>query len=438
MQTNRIIRDPIYGFISLSYYGFIQQIVDTTYFQRLRRLSQLGVSQYVYPTATHSRLNHSLGAMELFVRLFDHLFKNSKENKDDVEQLRKTGIAAILLHDIGHGPFSHASEKIFSFNHEGMTSDIIQHTPIREILINSNIDLTALNQIITKTAPPKYKLLSQIISSQLDVDRLDYLTRDTYFTGVGFSSIDLERIILMMEIYEGSGDINGYAVINNKGMQSIESYVLSRHLMYEAVYYHKTTRCIELLIDKIFLRARTLAEKDKISIPEEINFLKENRPLTYQDIFNLDDHIIYSIILKWSYNDDIILQDLAKRVINRKPLKGIDLSSNELLKKYLDKKGNIESALKDAKQFFDPDYYLFTDNPADQPYFPYSPRGPDDETTVITNIFALSNQGEPREVSQLSQVINALSQKQYHLRVYFPREIVSEALSILGRSTKSG
>jgi HD superfamily phosphohydrolase len=128
VQKNRIIRDPIYGFISLSYYEFIQGIIDNPYFQRLRRLSQLGVSSYVYPTATHSRLNHSLGAMELFIRLFDHLFENPKEKKEDVEQLRKTGIASILLHDIGHGPFSHASEKIFGFKHEAMTEEIIQNT----------------------------------------------------------------------------------------------------------------------------------------------------------------------------------------------------------------------------------------------------------------------------------------------------------------------
>jgi HD superfamily phosphohydrolase len=209
-QKETIIRDPIHDFIDVSHYDFILKIIHTPYFQRTRRLSQLGVSLFVYPSATHSRFNHSLGAMEVFVRLFHHLYKDEMKGKV-YHNLRKTGIASVLLHDIGHGPFSHASEGPLGFQHEMMSMEIVKTNEIRGILEDADICVEDVLSVISKTATGKMKLLSQLIGSELDVDRLDYLARDIYFTGVGFGGVDLQRIIKTMTISRSNNFLNGYA-----------------------------------------------------------------------------------------------------------------------------------------------------------------------------------------------------------------------------------
>lgn len=225
IKKRTIIRDPIYGFIDLShYYPLINKIIETPYFQRLRRLSQLGVSIFVYPSATHSQFNHSLGSMELFARLFDNLYKD-KDHDEEYHRLRKLGIASILLHDIGHGPFSHATESIFGFKHETLSIRIIQEK-MGSLLEQEDIAPKDVVSVISKATVGPEKLLSQLITSQLDVDRLDYLARDIYFTGVGFGGVDLERIMRTLTIYENSGFLEGYAVVEEKGKHSIESYSL--------------------------------------------------------------------------------------------------------------------------------------------------------------------------------------------------------------------
>jgi HD superfamily phosphohydrolase len=425
--SKRIIRDPIHGFISLSHYEFVQDLVDTEHFQRLRRLYQLGVSIYVYPSATHNRLNHSLGAMHLFVRLFDSLYHDySRSSK--ITKLRKLGIASVLLHDIGHGPFSHMSEKIFEFNHEKMTNEIIENTEIKDILSDAGIRVNDVTRVIGKTSPPEHRLIAQLTSSQLDVDRLDYLARDTYFTGAEFGRVDINRITEMMAIYKGAGDVKGYAVTVNKGINSVEAYILSRHLMYQGVYFHKTTRCFELIFAKLFERAKALVSKSKLVLPKELEFIAGGA-LDFRDIRFLDDHVIYSIILQWTKSQDRILKDLADRIVNRRPLKGIEVKPGES-KPYWDNMKNIEKVLR--SHHFDPTYYLLSDEPSEQPYSPYSPRGADDKTTVMTNIFVLDEHGQPKEISQLSPVVKSLSDEHFNFRLYVPHSCVTETSRILG------
>ena len=434
MTKERMIRDPIHGFISLSHYTFIQELVDTKYFQRLRRIAQLGVSVYVYPSATHNRFNHVLGVMELFVRLFDNLFRNSTEKRENIEIKKKLGIATILLHDIGHGPFSHVSEDIFGIKHESIAKDIIVKTEIKDILDKWQIKGSDVIEIMDRTTVD-YKIISQLISSQLDVDRLDYLARDSYFTGTGFGKIDLDRIIRMMEIFHSGGDMDGYAVTRNGGKYSIESYVLSRHLMYQGVYLHKATRCIQLLIEKLFTHAKCLAQENKIELPDEIGFLKGGKMKPedlYKDLYMLDDHMMFSIISRWTKSPDSILRDYASRILNRKILKGIELQRKEY-KKYTDNIKQIEKTLENAN--FDPSHYLLNDDPADLPYSPYLPKSPDDRTSVITNIFILDELNKPREISELSPVVKALSEYQDNFRVYVPVQCESATLNILGRTT---
>ena len=234
-RKETIIRDPIHDFIDVSRYDFILKIINTPYFQRTRRLSQLGVSLFVYPSATHSRFNHSLGAMEVFVRLFDYLHRDEVKGKS-YHKLRKTGIASVLLHDIGHGPFSHATEGPLGFQHEMMSMEMVKTHEITEILEGEGICAKDVLSVISKTATGKLKLLSQLIGSELDVDRLHYLARDIYFTGVGFGGVDLQRIIRTMTISKSKGFLNGYAVVEEKGKDSVEAYLLTRTLMYDDVY----------------------------------------------------------------------------------------------------------------------------------------------------------------------------------------------------------
>jgi len=429
-MKERLVRDPIHNFISLSDYEFVQKLIDTEYFQRLRRLFQLGISFYVYPTATHNRLSHSLGSMELFGRIFDNLHKGNET--DSTVKLRKIGIATILLHDIGHGPLSHVSENIFGFCHEDMTKKIVKDSQIKEILDGDGICSEDVIKIINRTSPsPEYKLISQLVSSQLDVDRLDYLSRDAYFTGVLFGKIDLERIIRTLQIYEGEGEINGYFVSSNKGLEAIESYVLSRDLMYRGVYYHKTTRGFERLIQSVFKRAIWLAEEGKLTLPQEFEFLIKGNDLSINDLIQLDDYVVYYLIKQWTKNDDRTLKDLANRIINRKPLKQIEI---EQLKKLMENHEKIKTILKEKG--FDPDYYLLIDEPTETPYSPYSPKGAEDETNVITNIFVLNKENKPEEISQLSKVVKILAEKQSFFRIYIPEECKAQTLSILGLNGK--
>ena len=288
------VRDPIYGFISLSHYEFVKELVDTALFQRLGRLCQLGVSVYVYPSAVHNRFIHSLGAMELFARTFDSLFRDSDLDSAEVDRLKRLGIASALLHDIGHGPFSHASEKIFDFEHQNLTKDITEKSEIRDILSKHSIKPTDVTDILQRTTTDN-GLITQCINSQLDIDRLDYLARDAYFCGVGFGNIDVERIIRMLRIYHAPGfDINGFAVSDRKGISSLESYIMTRHLMYQDIYFHKATRCLELLIANLFNRAMSMAQDNKISLPEEIPFLIQSRKISWEDLSMLDDHVVYT------------------------------------------------------------------------------------------------------------------------------------------------
>lgn len=307
-KKRTIIRDPVHKFIDLSHYDFIVKIINTPYFQRTRRLSQLGVSLFVYPSATHSRFNHSLGAMEVFVRLFDHLHRDERKN-NSYHNLRKTGIAAVLLHDIGHGPFSHASEKPLNFEHDLMSEEIVKTKEIRKILEEEQICVEDVLSIISRRAKRKLKLASQLINSQLDADRLDYLARDIYFTGVGFGGVDLERIIRTLTISKSKGFLNGYAVVEEKGKDSVEAYLLTRTLMYENVYYHKTTRSVECLLSMVISRVKDLYNEGKSSIPPELKFVERgngvlNRQLNPEYILLLDDHSVYALLLRWSKNND--------------------------------------------------------------------------------------------------------------------------------------
>ena len=426
-----VIRDPIHGFISLSHFDFIEPLTETPYFQRLRRLTQLGVSVYVYPSATHNRLNHTLGAMELFTRLFDHLFKDSL-NDNEVQNLKRLGVAATLLHDFGHGPFSHASEKAFEFKHIDFSKKIIAETEIKDILQKGGVDHNDVNAVLSDTATDKKVIISQLVSSELDVDRLDYLSRDSYFTGAGFGNIDLQRIIRTMTIFNGSGQLENHAVTQFKGKYSLEAYVLARHLMYQGVYFHKATRCVEKLIEATLSRAGELAQENKLALPDELAFLKSGTKMTLEQHQNLDDHVVFSILVRWTKNDDPVLRDLSGRILNRDLLKAIEVQGKDFASLF-DKGPEIKKLLSDNG--LNGAYYFLLDDPKEQPYKPYKPIRVDEAgETEMTNIFVLKD-GTPEEISDrsVSEVVNALTKYEYSFRVYVPEKYRERVQGLLGK-----
>lgn len=311
-NKRKIINDPVHGFITIPD-EFTFDLIGHTYFQRLRRIKQLGLTGLVYPGAVHTRFHHALGAMHLMMLAIDTL------KIKEVEITEKEALAAynaILLHDIGHGPFSHALEHciVHNVNHEDLTLLFMNN-------MNNEFDgkLSESMDIFTNNHPTKF--LHQLVSGQLDVDRLDYLSRDSFFTGVSEGIIGTERIIKMLNVAEGN------LVAEVKGIYSIEKFIISRRLMYWQVYLHKTVIAAEQLLVKILQRAEYLVKNgSNINVSDNLRLFLENyftleefkRNSILLDTFaQLDDNDIMFNIKIWQNNADFILSVLSKNLINR-------------------------------------------------------------------------------------------------------------------------
>jgi HD superfamily phosphohydrolase len=302
----KIINDPVYGFITIPN-DLAFQIVDHPYFQRLRNIKQLGLSNYVYPGANHTRFHHALGAMHLMMETIDVLRnKNISISNDEAE----AAIAAILLHDIGHGPFSHCLEGVLMLDkhHEDVSLKIMHE--LNEQL-NGKLDLAI--SIFTNNYQRKF--FHQLVSSQLDVDRLDYLTRDSFFSGVAEGVISYDRIIKMLNVE------NDELVVEEKGIYSIEKFLTSRRLMYWQVYLHKTVIAVEQLLIKIIQRARELNIKNQLQFktPGLAFFL--NNEIDEQKWLNafllLNDAEILTNVNYWQNESDECISLLSKMLMNR-------------------------------------------------------------------------------------------------------------------------
>ncbi|MDX6181492.1 HD domain-containing protein [Flavobacterium sp. Fl-77] len=318
----KIFNDPIYGFISIPN-ELIYDLIQHPYFQRLRRISQMGLSYLVYPGANHTRFHHALGCMHLMQKAVETLrFKGIAISSEEENAL----YIAILLHDIGHGPFSHAMEKsiVEDVNHEAI-SLLFMHQ------LNEEFDgkLSLAIQVFKGEYHRKFML--QLISSQLDMDRMDYLKRDSFYTGVAEGNVNSERLIQMMNV------VDGVLVIEEKGIYSVEKFLLSRRLMYWQAYLHKTSLVAELILMKVLKRAKELTLKG-VNLPcsEPLKFFMQNK-ITLEgfdaenlDLFSqLDDFDIISALKTWQKQDDFILSTLSKMIINRDLLK-IKLSAEKI------------------------------------------------------------------------------------------------------------
>ncbi len=304
MSFHKIINDPVYGFITIDD-ELILQLIAHPFYQRLRRIHQMAMAHLVYPGAVHTRLHHSLGAYHLMRCALYELKGKGIEVSDDEEQAAKI---AILLHDIGHGPFSHALEQTLA---EGMHHEEISLLIIQELNKQFDGKLSMAIEIFTDKYPKKF--LHQLVSGQLDVDRMDYLTRDSFFTGVIEGAIGYDRILKMLTVH------NGELMIEEKGIYSIEKFLVARRLMYWQVYLHKTVLSAEQMLKRIIKRAKLV----KATCHEPLNSFI-NQPLetvTLEQFCSIDDYDVLVAIKNWSNHPDKVLSILCNGIIDRKLLK---------------------------------------------------------------------------------------------------------------------
>ncbi|WP_036154194.1 HD domain-containing protein [Maribacter forsetii] len=309
----KIFNDPIYGFIRIPN-ALIFDLIADPYFQRLRRISQMGLSYLVYPGAHHTRFHHALGCMYLMQKSIQVLrFKGVEITETEEEGL----LCAILLHDIGHGPFSHAMEHSIV---EGVSHEFISLQFMHELNERFNGSLTEAISIFTGNHSKKF--LNQLVSSQLDMDRLDYLKRDSFYTGVAEGNTNAERLITMLNV------IDGNLVIEEKGIYSVEKFLMARRFMYWQVYLHKTAVVAERLLISILKRARFLIEKgETLNSSESLHFFLTNHidinnfdNETLAKFAKLDDIDILSALKEWQFSSDFVLASLCEMIINRKLL----------------------------------------------------------------------------------------------------------------------
>jgi HD superfamily phosphohydrolase len=304
MPFRKIINDPVYGFITIDD-ELIYQIISHPYYQRLRRINQMAMAYLVYPGAVHTRLHHSLGAYHLMYNALNELKSKGFDITMAEDQAAKI---AILLHDIGHGPFSHALEHVLI---EGMHHEEISLLIMKELNTQFNGQLQLAIDIFTGVHPKKF--LHQLISGQLDVDRMDYLTRDSFFSGVNEGVIGYDRILKMITVH------NGELMVEEKGIYSIEKFLVARRLMYWQVYLHKTVNCAEQMLQRIIKRAKQIKAPAQPPLHKLIN--EPNSKVTIQEFCSLDDYDLLAAIKTWSLHEDKILSTLCKGIINRQLLK---------------------------------------------------------------------------------------------------------------------
>ncbi len=393
-NKKKLVNDPVYGFIAIPD-DLIFDIIQHPYFQRLRRISQLGLTNLVYPGALHTRFHHALGAMHLMTIAIATIRRKGHEITTEEE---RGVLIAILLHDIGHGPFSHTLEYdiVNKVSHEDISSFFIERI---SIAFDGKLDLALL---IFKNNYHK-KFLYQLVSSQLDMDRLDYLNRDSFYTGVSEGKIGSDRIIEMLNVHEGN------LVLEEKGIYSIEKFIVARRLMYWQVYLHKTVTASELMLIKIMQRAKELSTQnvELFASPAFQFFLKnaisnedfKHNPIVLEQFAQMDDYDILGAVKVWQNHSDKILSFLCKRLINR-----------ELFKIELSKEPFSEERIQLERETVKAKYDL---NDEELSYFVYSEKRSNNAyNKKYQKINILMKNGEIIDISQASDNLNisALSQ----------------------------
>jgi HD superfamily phosphohydrolase len=408
----RIYRDPVHNIIALSEErpddALLIDLINTPEFQRLRYIKQLGLALYTFQGAEHSRFTHSLGVMHIMTRVLDHLGRRHTIS----DEARLVARAAALLHDIGHGPFSHVIEKVLKQNHEQWTMQIIADsaTVIHQCL--AGYDATLPEKVIA-AIDHRYRpaFVGQLVSSQLDVDRFDYLLRDSLMTGAKYGNYDLEWILHALEIDERGDRV----YVASNGFFAVEEYLQARYYMFRQVYFHRSLRTAEAVLMSILRRAVELMKIGKLNFVVEGSVMEQvlaGHELTIADYLHFDDHDVMFHIKQWTRESDKILQDLSRRFIERRLFKAIDLDMEEDERALFIRRARQRVAARG----FNPDYYLIEDRAADIPYYSYyRPEGK-------TRIF-IERGGTICDIAKVSSVVRGMRGYELH-RLCFPQEVI--------------
>ncbi|RXP57082.1 HD domain-containing protein [Lutibacter sp. HS1-25] len=399
----KILNDPIYGFITIPN-ALIYDLIEHPYFQRLRRISQMGLSYLVYPGAHHTRFHHAIGSMHLMQKAVDVLkFKGIEISNEEANAL----YIAILLHDIGHGPFSHALEQsiVKGVHHEDISLKFME-------ALNEEFNGQLSLAITIFKAEYHRKFFYQLISSQLDMDRLDYLKRDSFYTGVAEGNINSERLLVMLNV------VNDELVVEEKGIYSVEKFIVARRLMYWQVYLHKTGLVAEKVLERVLKRAKELVLQG-VDLPasKAFKYFLKNQTATAQfsveklkTFAKLDDYDVLSAIKDWISNEDELLSKLSESLINRRFPKVIlqrDPFSETEITAACEK---ITSKIKLSETQLD--YVFFTGKVKNQAY-----------DTTKDNIKILFKNGDIKDISEASDQLNiqALASPVYKYYMCYPK-----------------
>lgn len=420
LPREKVFRDPVHDYIYVQH-QVILDLINTKEMQRLRRVKQLGASSFTFHGAEHSRFTHSLGVYEITRRICDLFLRNyPTENPgdglwDDSERL--VALCAALLHDIGHGAYSHTFEHIFHTNHEMITQEIITSpkTGVNKVLRNVDPEFPKQVAAVINHTYSNPQVV-QMISSQCDADRMDYLLRDAYNTGASYGNFDLTRILRVMRPYSGG------ICFDISGMHAVEDYIISRLQMYMQVYFHPVSRSMEVILSHLLKRAKQLADKmptNDSSTPYLLMPFFQNN-FDIDDYLKLDDGVLNTYFIHWVDSKDSILSDLADRFINRRPLKSVEFNSDT--KKLIPK---LQELIKQVG--FAPEYYTDTNNSFDLPYDAYDPK----KKHHATQIELRRPDGTMVELSKVSRLVNAVTGKQLgDERFFFPKEMLNSANNI--------
>lgn len=427
----KLFRDPVHDIIAFDTSDEVESVlfdlICTGTFQRLRRIRQLGFAHLVYHGAEHSRFQHSLGVIHVARRILSRLDVSS----DD----RLEALCAAALHDIGHGPFSHAIEKVTGVHHEDYTRALVldPDSDIYPILARQSADLP--ERVASYFGPPsefptERQALRDVVSSQLDADRLDYILRDGLATGVKIGVYDFERILTMFRIT----DVDGASrlAVSYRAREAVEGYLIARFHMFKQVYLHKTVRSAEKMLEAVLRRAGELLEAGHAisgSLDPVLARLLRGERLAEGDYLRLDDTDIWVALKQWRVSDDPILANLSAGLLDRSLYKTFTLDASDpvAVARLHDRARGIA-----REQGYDPDYAVLIDRAQDTPYRPYAPE--DGRTT--SHIPILSPDGQVRPIEEVSDLVHLLGRDAYKItRLCVPSELrkpLDEVVAIIG------
>ena len=423
-MPQRNYRDPLHNIISLDEARLddrlIVELIDSVEFQRLRRIKQLGLAMFTYQGAEHSRFTHSIGVMHLMTRALDLLGAHHKIS----DEARVVGRAGALLHDLGHGPFSHVIEKVFGFHHEDWTCRVVldENTEVNRKLRSFDASLPdKLASLYKHSYSPAF--VSQLVSSQLDCDRMDYLMRDSLMTGAKYGMFDSEWVLHALKIDESQR-----VYVEAKGLYAVEEYLQARYYMFRQVYFHRTLRSAEAVLVATLNRARALLQLGQLRfrMPDSaFERLLTGESISTSEYLQLDDTDLTFHLKQWSRDPDPMLADLAGRFMARRLFKVMDVTLQKDLFDQFWKRA--QECVRRAG--FDPEYYLLMDRAADVPYYGYySPASIDPSGLIYVET---GETGSPiREISEISEVVRGM--RGYRIdRVCFPVEVADQMSALM-------